>query len=75
MTFNSKMHPRNPFKNNPPDFAQLSLKYPEFSAHCKFEYKKCTIDFKSPDALKSLCCILLKELFGNLIFFLLLLLV
>ena len=65
MTFNPKMHPRNPFKNNPPDFAQLSIKYPEFSAHCKFEEKKCSIDFKNPDSLRSLFYILMKELFGN----------
>lgn len=25
------MHPRNPYRNNPPDFTLLAQKYPEFA--------------------------------------------
>ena len=65
MSLNSRMHPRNPFKNNPPDFAHLAKQYPEFSSHCRFESQKCTIDFTNADALCSLFCTLLKDLFSK----------
>ena len=66
MSLNVKMHPRNPFKNNPPDFTKLSDKYPQFAIYCTFnKQKKCSIDFKNADALRSLCCILMKELFSR----------
>lgn len=65
------MHPRNPFFNNPPDFAKLALLYPEFLKYCQYKQVKssndqtCTIDFKDPEALKAVCCVLLKDSFGN----------
>ena len=69
MSFNKYMHPRNPFFNKPPDFEKLKNLYPEFS---KFFFKdKTKIDlsynFKDPEALRCLYCILMKEYFGKLI--------
>ena len=70
------MHPRNPFFNNPPDFQILAEKYPEFSKFVKHEATKTTnelkysIDFKDPEALKVLCCVLLKDLFGSFLYYL-----
>ena len=65
MSLNSRMHPRNPFKNNPPDFAQLAKLYPEFAYHCQLKDDKYTIDFTNAEALRSLCCTLMKNLFSN----------
>jgi hypothetical protein len=59
------MHPRNPFKNNPPDFANLAKLYPEFASHCRLDGEKCTIDFTNANVLRSLCCTLMKDLFSK----------
>lgn len=63
MALNKFMHPRNPFYNKPPDFAKLAQTYPEFSQYLSSEHKT-SIDFKSPESLRALCCVLLKDLFG-----------
>jgi hypothetical protein len=31
-SFNDRMHPRNIYKNNPPDFLQLKEQFPEFAS-------------------------------------------
>ena len=63
MSFNRYMHPRNPFHAKPPDFAQLAMTYAELRPH--FDYKRRTIDFDKPEALRSLCCVLLKHVYGE----------
>lgn len=37
MALNQLMHPRNPYKEKPPDFAEFAKKYPEFRKFCKIE--------------------------------------
>lgn len=66
MSLNERMHERNPFKNNPPDFVRLSKLYPDFARHCikDSNTNKLKIDFKNADSLRSLCCTLLKDLFN-----------
>lgn len=66
MSLNKYMHPRNPFYQNPPDFAQLSIDYPEFAKYChKIDSSnRVAIDFKNVESLRALCCVLLKSLFG-----------
>ncbi|XP_071944502.1 RNA N(6)-adenosine-methyltransferase mettl16-like [Antedon mediterranea] len=65
MTLNKFMHPRNIYFNNPPDFAKLCEKYPDFKSHTLTSSSaKVNIDFKDPEALRSLTCTLLKEDFG-----------
>jgi hypothetical protein len=63
MALNKFMHRRNPFYENPPDFRQLAQLYPEFEKHLTTE--KCDINFKDPEALKCLACVLLKHLYSN----------
>lgn len=62
MSLNKYMHPRNPFYNNSPDFKKLASIYSDFAKYVKSTNK---IDFKDPESIKSLCCTLLKHLFGN----------
>ncbi|XP_033119340.1 RNA N6-adenosine-methyltransferase mettl16-like [Anneissia japonica] len=65
MALNKFMHPRNKYFDNPPDFSKLSEKYPEFKNHTSTSSSgKVSIDFKDPEALRSLTCTLLKEDFG-----------
>lgn len=33
MALNKSMHPRNRYKDKPPDFAHLAAKYPDFQQH------------------------------------------
>lgn len=33
MALNKSMHPRNRYKDKPPDFAYLASKYPDFQQH------------------------------------------
>lgn len=63
MSLNIRMHERNPFKNNPPDFVRLSKLYSEFAQHCN-ELNQFKIDFKNPDSIRALCCVLVKDLFN-----------
>ena len=58
------MHPRNPFFENPPSFEQLAKLYPELSSYFIFESGKKKIDFKDPNALRALYCILMKNYFS-----------
>jgi hypothetical protein len=65
MALNKFMHRRNPFYGNPPDFRQLAQLYPEFEKYCVLTNEKCDINFKDPDALKCLACVLLKHLYSK----------
>ncbi|XP_048767709.2 RNA N6-adenosine-methyltransferase mettl16-like isoform X2 [Ostrea edulis] len=62
MALNKFMHPRNPYKDKPPNFKNLSLRYPEF-AKCIFQdlKGKFHLDYKSPTSLRQLAIALLKE--------------
>ena len=62
MGFNDLMHPRNIYKDSPPDFKELAVKYPYFRSCCR-ENKNgdVTIDFKDPKCLRSLTCALLEN--------------
>ena len=66
------MHPRSPYFNNTPDFSKLSQKHPNLKNHLDYDEKKKkhTIDFYNPNALKEICCALLKEDFGKICFLL-----
>lgn len=61
------MHPRNPFFEKPPNFNQLAELYPEFSKYCSSDPQKAKVDFKDPNALRALYCVLMKHYFGQLI--------
>ncbi|XP_053562250.1 RNA N6-adenosine-methyltransferase METTL16 isoform X2 [Bombina bombina] len=59
------MHPRNRYKDKPPDFAVLASKYPEFRQHVNITLAgKVSLNFKDPEAVRALTCTLLKEDFG-----------
>ncbi|XP_023244769.1 U6 small nuclear RNA (adenine-(43)-N(6))-methyltransferase-like [Centruroides sculpturatus] len=61
MSFNKFMHPRNIYRN-PPNFKELSIKYPEFRQFAIQDLAgKIRIDFKDPNALRMLTTILLKN--------------
>ncbi|KAM4044079.1 RNA N(6)-adenosine-methyltransferase METTL16 isoform 1-T2 [Anomaloglossus baeobatrachus] len=65
MTFFKSMHPRNRYKDKPPDFAYLASKYPEFKQHVNVSLAgKAGLNFKDPEAVRELTCTLLKEDFG-----------
>ncbi|XP_003377335.1 putative methyltransferase METT10D [Trichinella spiralis] len=65
MNFNRRMHPRNFYRNNPPNFAELALQYPDFRQHCAIDiYGKVNFNFKNPDAIRALTNVLLKKDFG-----------
>ncbi|XP_077579585.1 RNA N(6)-adenosine-methyltransferase mettl16 isoform X1 [Stigmatopora nigra] len=65
MSLNKSMHPRNRYKDKPPDFAYLASKYPEFQAHVQTNLSgKAVLNFKEPEAVRALTCTLLKEDFG-----------
>ncbi|XP_002742468.2 RNA N(6)-adenosine-methyltransferase mettl16-like, partial [Saccoglossus kowalevskii] len=65
MALNKFMHPRNRYKNQPPDFAKLAAKYDNFAQHVSVSLSgKVSVDFKNPQALRSLTCTLLKEDFN-----------
>ena len=66
MALNKFMHKRNPFYNNPPDFKLLANLYPEFGKYCTLTNENVVdVDFKRPESLKSLACVLLKHLFSR----------
>ena len=62
MGFNDLMHPRNIYRNAPPDFKVLSEKFDYFRKHTK-ETKpgRFTLNFKNPEALRALTCALLEH--------------
>ncbi|XP_075052864.1 RNA N(6)-adenosine-methyltransferase METTL16 [Mixophyes fleayi] len=65
MALNKSMHPRNRYKDNPPDFAYLASKYPEFKQHVNVNLSgRVSLNFKYPEAVRALTCTLLKEDFG-----------
>ncbi|KAM9320300.1 RNA N(6)-adenosine-methyltransferase METTL16 [Gastrophryne carolinensis] len=65
MALNKSMHPRNRYKDKPPDFAYMASKYPEFKQHVSVNLLgKVSLNFKDPEAVRALTCTLLKEDFG-----------
>ena len=65
MALNKQMHPRNPFKNNKPDFKALATKYEHFRKHASIDLKgRVHLDFKKPECLRALSWALLKDLYG-----------
>uniref|UniRef100_A0A672SR98 U6 small nuclear RNA (adenine-(43)-N(6))-methyltransferase n=1 Tax=Sinocyclocheilus grahami TaxID=75366 RepID=A0A672SR98_SINGR len=65
MALNKSMHPRNRYKDKPPDFVYLASKYPEFQKHVQTTLTcRVMLNFKDPEAVRALTCILLKEDFG-----------
>ncbi|KAJ8275499.1 hypothetical protein COCON_G00072510 [Conger conger] len=65
MALNKSMHPRNRYKDKPPDFAYLASKYPEFQQHVHTNLTgRVGLNFKDPGAVRALTCTLLKEDFG-----------
>ncbi|KAG5844752.1 hypothetical protein ANANG_G00165890 [Anguilla anguilla] len=65
MALNKSMHPRNRYKDKPPDFAYLASKYPEFQQHVHTNLTgRVGLNFKDPEAVRALTCTLLKEDFG-----------
>ncbi|CAL8335217.1 unnamed protein product [Boreogadus saida] len=65
MSLNKSMHPRNRYKDTPPDFAYLASKYPDFQQHVHTSMAgRSMLNFKEPEAVRALTCTLLKEDFG-----------
>ncbi|XP_023685034.2 RNA N(6)-adenosine-methyltransferase mettl16 [Paramormyrops kingsleyae] len=65
MALSKSMHPRNRYKDKPPDFAYLASKYPEFQQHVHTSLTgRVGLNFKDPEAVRALTCTLLKEDFG-----------
>lgn len=65
MALNKSMHPRNRYKDKPPDFSYLASKYPEFQQHVQTSLMgRPVVNFKEPEAVRALTCTLLKEDFG-----------
>lgn len=59
------MHPRNRYKDKPPDFGYLASKYPDFQQHVHTSLTgRPVVNFKEPEAVRALTCTLLKEDFG-----------
>ncbi|XP_029468382.1 RNA N6-adenosine-methyltransferase METTL16 [Rhinatrema bivittatum] len=68
MALNKSMHPRNKYKDKPPDFAHLATKYPEFRQYVQVNLSgRFSLNFKDPEAVRALTCTLLKEDFGLII--------
>lgn len=64
MSLNRWMHPRNVFKTKP-DFKALAVEFPEFEPFLKRFYNdNVTIDYKNPEALRTLSRILLVKYFS-----------
>lgn len=62
MALNKSMHPRNRYKDRPPDFAYLASKYPEFRQYVHTNLTgRPVVNFKEPKAVRALTCTLLKE--------------
>ncbi|MEE6468782.1 hypothetical protein FKM82_008379 [Ascaphus truei] len=65
MALNKSMHPRNRYKDKPPDFAYLASQYPDFKLHVNMNLAgRVSLNFKDPEAVRALTCTLLKEDFG-----------
>ncbi|KAM8903991.1 RNA N(6)-adenosine-methyltransferase mettl16 isoform 1-T2 [Spinachia spinachia] len=65
MSLNKSMHPRNRYKDKPPDFGYLASKYPDFQHYVHTSLAgRPVVNFKEPEAVRALTCTLLKEDFG-----------
>uniref|UniRef100_A0A671KBX2 U6 small nuclear RNA (adenine-(43)-N(6))-methyltransferase n=1 Tax=Sinocyclocheilus anshuiensis TaxID=1608454 RepID=A0A671KBX2_9TELE len=65
MALNKSMHPRNRYKDKPPDFVYLASKYPEFQKHVQTTLtSRVMLNLKDPEVVRALTCTLLKEDFG-----------
>lgn len=65
MGFNDLMHPRNIYRNSPPDFKILAEKFDYFKKFTKESNSgHFTLNFKDPGALRALTCALLEHDFG-----------
>eukprot|EP01083_Nonionella_stella_P289112 983932_1 len=59
---NERMHPRNPYRSNPPNFAALAKKYPEFAKYVSIDKMGSGhIDWKDPYAVREVTRVLLKN--------------
>ena len=65
MSFNERMHPRNLYKNAAPNFEKLAERSSGFRQYLR-EIKPghWTVNFKDPEALRALTCVLLEQDFG-----------
>jgi 23S rRNA A1618 N6-methylase RlmF len=61
---NEKIHPRNIYKDNTPNFNSLSLQYPSFSKFVTNNKGKCSVNWKDPLAVIELTKALLHRDFG-----------
>nr|XP_039260363.1 RNA N6-adenosine-methyltransferase METTL16-like [Styela clava] len=63
MALNKHMHPRNGYKDNPPDFIELSKQYPEFKPYVKYNPNgKAFVNFRIPSVVRILTkCLLNKD--------------
>ncbi|EYC21716.1 hypothetical protein Y032_0018g3496 [Ancylostoma ceylanicum] len=56
------MHPRNPYKDKPPDFNDLATRFADFRAHCTLGNNgKVFVNFQEDGAVRSLAKALLKK--------------
>ncbi|RCN34428.1 hypothetical protein ANCCAN_19733 [Ancylostoma caninum] len=62
MSLNRYMHPRNPYKDKPPDFNDLATRFADFRAHCTLGNNgKVFVNFQEDGAVRSLAKALLKK--------------
>ena len=62
MGFNDLMHPRNIYRNSPPDFKILAEKYDYFREIAKeTKVGHFIVNFKDPESLRALTCALLEN--------------
>ncbi|PIC38703.1 hypothetical protein B9Z55_010622 [Caenorhabditis nigoni] len=65
MAQGNEMHPRNPYRDKPPDFKALAIEYPEFRKFCQYVSNgKVTLDFRKDAAVRCLTQTLLKKDFS-----------
>ncbi|VDO27092.1 unnamed protein product [Haemonchus placei] len=62
MSLNRYMHPRNPYKDKPPDFNDLATRFADFRAHCTLGSNgRVFVNFQEDGAVRSLAKALLKK--------------
>ncbi|XP_048582639.1 RNA N6-adenosine-methyltransferase METTL16 isoform X2 [Nematostella vectensis] len=65
MGLNDLMHPRNRYKDSPPNFSELGAIYPEFKKFTRENSSgTVSINFKDPEALRAVTCCTLDHDFG-----------
>ena len=65
MAFNEFMHPRNPYKNHPPDFKELADLYPNFKDHVHVSKTgKAFVKFRNPEVVRDLAICLFEKDFN-----------